>query len=349
MKKILFIVITILSGIFIFFVINNNPFAIRNSNTEFFVEEKNQGIITIINIDKDRAWPIKGTEFIITEVESEEIVEILVTDKNGVASSKSLDYGRIYKIDQFQITNAYAPIHETIAIEINQDNHEIVIENELYDYVKDVYRTENQRAIITKLYMPVEVLMQKPELPNGCEIVSLTAILNAYGYEVSKTKMSDEYLPKIPFFRKNDRLYGANPYKAFAGNPRDENGFFVYAPPIVEAANKYFNEVGSDKRAIDMSGSTREEIIEQLNMGTPIVIWATLDLSPPKISYHWYFEETDEKFMAPVNLHAYVLKGYDDNNVYVMDPLKGQLIHNIDTFFESYFALGSHAMVVVEG
>ncbi|MEN2465771.1 C39 family peptidase [Ornithinibacillus sp. JPR2-1] len=33
-------------------------------------------------------------------------------------------------------------------------------------------------------------MMQKPELPNGCEITSLTSVLNYYDYQVSKTNMA---------------------------------------------------------------------------------------------------------------------------------------------------------------
>nr|WP_302053249.1 C39 family peptidase [Bacillus sp. FJAT-29790] len=202
---------------------------------------------------------------------------------------------------------------------------------------------------ITEVFIPVKTVMQLPELPHGCEITSLTSVLNTYGYEVSKTQMADVYLPKQPFIHKNHKRYGANPYKAYAGNPRSETGgFFSYAPPILEAANRYFAAVGESAQTIDMSGSTRAEILGQLDQGIPVVIWVTLDLEKPMLTYSWYFQETGEKFAAPVNLHAVVLNGYDENNVHVMNPLKGQMTYKKDAFFESYHALGSHAMVVIK-
>ena len=161
--------------------------------------------------------------------------------------------------------------------------------------------------------------------------------------------MADHYLPKELWDRKNGNLYGADPYKAYAGNPREQpGGFFSYAPPIVEAANLYLADVGGGNSTADLSGSSREELIEQLNSGIPIVTWVTLDLSPPKVTYSWYIHGTEELFEAPVNLHSVVLNGYEiqNNIVHVMNPLIGQVTYNADTFFNSYVELGSHAMIV---
>ena len=96
------------------------------------------------------------------------------------------------------------------------------------------------------------------------------------------------------------------------------------------------------------SGGSREELLEHLYGGTPVVVWTTLDMSPPKVTYSWYFHDTGELFKAPVNLHVLVLNGYDagTNTVHVMNPLEGQVTYNADTFFKSYEEMGSHALVV---
>lgn len=219
----------------------------------------------------------------------------------------------------------------------------------LYQHRTDIFSSIEIEEEITSINLTIQTVMQEPELPNGCEITSLTAVLNYYGYQVSKTTMADNYLPQSHFYRKNNRLYGADPYQSFAGNPRDKaSGFFVYAPPIVYAANKFVQKKNGSHKAIDISGSSQERIISQLAKGTPIVIWVTLDLSKPQLDYSWYLQETNEEFIAPVNLHAVVLTGFDEEYVYVMDPLKGHRQHEREVFFESYYDLGSHAVVVVE-
>ena len=306
-----------------------------------------QGIITIINLEDNTDIPIMNAEFKITSVETGEVVEVLSTNEEGKVISSPLDYNTEYLIEQVKIPMPYELNQGVISIQINEENHEILVKkNSFFTHVKETQRLEDGTIKITKVYMPVDDLMQNPELPNGCEITSLTALLNYYGYGVTKTEMADKYLTKEPFHRNGGKLYGANPYKAFAGNPREQSGFFVYAPPIVEAANLYINRVLGAHGAYDVSGSTKEEILQFLDRGNPVVTWVTLDLSKPKLNYSWYIRDSGEKFMAPINLHAVVLKGYDDKNVYYMDPLRGKVIRDTMEFFLSYYELGKHAVIV---
>jgi uncharacterized protein YvpB len=214
------------------------------------------------------------------------------------------------------------------------------------EYVKESQRIDQEKINSMEVYIPVDVVLQHPELPNGCEITSLTSILNYYGYPVTKTEMSDTYLPKQPFRRVGDKLYGANPFEAYAGEPRNVEGYFSYAPPIVEAANRYFHAIGEAAHSIDISGSSRQEIMGLLDKAIPVVIWVTSDLSQPRLTESWYFHDSKEHFLAPSNLHAVVLNGYSGNLVHVMDPLKGPMRHAANAFFHSYEALGSQAVIV---
>ncbi|MGM9949926.1 MAG: C39 family peptidase, partial [Lysinibacillus sp.] len=200
---------------------------------------------------------------------------------------------------------------------------------------------------VDRAYIPVENVMQKPELPNGCEIVSLTAVLNHYGYNVSKTTMADTHLPKQAFSWKNGKRYGPDPYKAYAGNPRSaSSGWYSFAPPIVKAAENYMATQQNKMKAKDISGSSEKEILAYLNKGVPVVVWVTLDLSKPVLNGHWYLSDTGKYYRAYTNLHAVVLKGYKDGIVSVMNPLKGQVTHKQNAFFKSYEELGKHALVL---
>ncbi|MGY4797161.1 S-layer homology domain-containing protein [Lysinibacillus fusiformis] len=201
---------------------------------------------------------------------------------------------------------------------------------------------------LNKMYITVPIIKQNPELPNGCEITSLTAVLNYYGFSTNKMEMANNYLPKESFTYQNNKRYGPNPYKAYAGDPRLGTGFFSYAPPIVASAEKFFIGRTTKYTATDVSGKEKEFFYEKINHNVPVVIWVTLDLSTPKVSSSWYFSDTKEYFKAPINLHAVVLVGYNElnNTVHVMNPLKGRVSHNADKFFKSYKELGSHAMIV---
>lgn len=310
-----------------------------------FINE--QGRITIKNIDIESQLPIKNSEFKITNMNTGELVDTIVTDKDGVGTSDLLDYNNKYEIKRAEPHPYYQSSADDIfTLEVNQENHEVIIENKMHEYIKHAKSSEDGDIVIEEVYIDVPTVMQNPELPNGCEITSLTAVLNYKGYNADKLEMADVYLPKEAFYRKDGKLYGANPYVAYAGNPREKSGFFSYAPPIIEAANRYLDTVEGKENPIDISGSTREQIIEYLNQGTPVVIWVTLDLSKPKLDYSWHLTDTGEEKDMPVNLHCVVLNGYVDDNVHVMNPLKGQVQYNADEFFQSYVELGSHALIL---
>lgn len=314
----------------------------------WFNQKGRTGKITITNIDANTRFPIKDTEYAIINAETDEIVDIVTTDGKGKVVTDPLKNGS-YKIIQNNISNPYMLDSNEITLNINSNNVEVKTENKMVEYVKNYVRIKDGNIKVTEVFIPIKKILQLPELPNGCEITSLTAVLNYFGYDVTKTAMADKYLPKEPFVKKGNKQYGANPYKAYAGEPRNQDGgFFSYAPPIIEAANKYFHDVGGDDHTLDISGSTREEIIRRIDKGTPVLVWITLDLGKPKINSSWYFHDTGEKFDSPSNLHAVVLNGYDEKNVHVMNPLVGQMKYNADAFFKSYKALGSHSLVVVK-
>lgn len=196
-------------------------------------------------------------------------------------------------------------------------------------------------------HIDVPTVMQYPELPNGCEITSLTAVLNYYGINVSKTTMADVYLPQVAFSFQNGKRNGPNPHTAFAGNPRDlRGGWYVYANPIVRAAKDVFVSFEIDLKAENVSGSTREEILSYIDQDIPVIVWVTIDLSPPIKRGGWYIEGTNEFHESFTNLHVVVLEGWEDGKLHIMNPLKGQEIISEDVFFDSYEALGSQAVII---
>ena len=173
-------------------------------------------------------------------------------------------------------------------------------------------------------------------------------MLNYYGYPIDKASLSDNYLPMLPFYRKEDKLYGADPDIAFSGNPRDPHGWFVYAPPTVKAGNDYLATISDKHEVIDITGATPSDIMQYVEAGIPVGIWATRDLSLANYGYGWYLEGSDTYFEAATNLHCMVIYGFKGDELYVMDPLEGLMLYEIETFFLSYESLGNRAMVVKE-
>ncbi|WP_342472492.1 C39 family peptidase [Metasolibacillus sp. FSL H7-0170] len=195
--------------------------------------------------------------------------------------------------------------------------------------------------------LAVPTVFQNPELPNGCEITSLTAMLNYFGVEKDKMTMKREYLPREITEIRDGIRYGPDPELAYAGNPASAtDGFYVFANPIAEAANIVLAEQSSNLRAANITNATKKEVLALIDQGYPVLTWVTIDWQPPRTNRFWIVEETGEKHPIYSNLHAVVLTGYDHNSVTIMNPLYGYETIDINVFFSSYEALGAHAVVI---
>lgn len=181
-----------------------------------------------------------------------------------------------------------------------------------------------------------EWLSQNPELPTGCEITSLTSVLNYYGINVKKETMADDYL------KKGDGSY----YKMFLGNPRDAGSFGCMAQPIVDAANLYFKKNNDSMKASNVSGVTFDKILEYVSQGVPMIVWNTMGMAPAYESQTLTLDGREYTWIAPE--HCVVVVGYDlDNNeVYVADPMAGMVTRNLKTFEERYDSLKRQAVYV---
>jgi uncharacterized protein YvpB len=182
--------------------------------------------------------------------------------------------------------------------------------------------------------------MQEPELPSGCEITSLTILLNYLGYRADKIVMAQDYLITSP-------LESKSLYEAFGGDPADPAAYGCYAPVIVNSANQYLKDNQSNKTAYDISGTEFEDLFTYIDSDIPVVVWTTEDLTAPQYTKEWY---TDDgvycTWISPQ--HCVLLYGYDKalDMVYISDPLKGNVTYSLETFALRYQQMSSQAVVI---
>lgn len=169
----------------------------------------------------------------------------------------------------------------------------------------------------------VPLILQNPELPTGCEITSMTMIMNFYGYEYTKEEMNNKFLNKSnDFFYKDGQLYGPNPNKFFLGDPSVTRGYGLqcFSDVWVDTLNKAFKENKSARYAYSLDGKALKELEVFLD-GGPILISAsiTMNLATPQNLFKDF--ETGEEVTTYRNFHCVVLTGYDEENYYINDPL----------------------------
>ena len=186
---------------------------------------------------------------------------------------------------------------------------------------------------------PFKAVLQKPELPTGCEVTSLTAVLNHIGINVDKCTLADDFLDK-------GQVGKTDPHRAFVGNPRKSNSFGCFSPVIVNCANKYLSSVNSPYRAYDISGKELSELISLTQKNTPVIIWATISMVKSYPANVWTIGTNKVSWIAEE--HCMVLHGYNSetDRVLVADPLKGNVEYPRELFETRYNELLQQAVVI---
>lgn len=195
----------------------------------------------------------------------------------------------------------------------------------------------------------VECILQNPELPTGCEATSGTMLLQAYGYKAEKMDVAGK-MEKGKIIDKNGRRYAGHPDDVFIGNPTSTHGFGAFPNVLAKAMQKVIDEQNGNHKAVPLYGKSQQEILEIVDKGTPLCIWSSQGNVEIQALTGWYLikdgKYLDEYFTWPSNEHALVLTGYDDKNVFVCDPLKGERSFPRDSFFRHYEQVGSYALIL---
>ena len=180
---------------------------------------------------------------------------------------------------------------------------------------------------------------QYPELPTGCEITALTSVLNYYGYNVKKETMADDYLKKG----------SGSFYEMFLGNPRKKEGSYgCMAQPIADAANLYFKKNSISRKAVNISGSEFDKVLDYVAEGYPVIVWNTINMKPAYESKKLVLGGKTYTWIAPE--HCVVVIGFDRdaNEVYVADPASGLVTRNLNIFKQRYNSLKKQAVYITK-
>ncbi|MCZ6943020.1 hypothetical protein EJ131_21335 [Bacillus mycoides] len=211
--------------------------------------------------------------------------------------------------------------------------NEVVVENENVPIGQE-------KEIARPLDVPL--ILQKPELMRGCEVTSLAMVLQFSGAQVDKMELASK-IKHVPFQRNG--LKG-NMHKGFIGNMAtcDKPGLGVYVEPILKLAKLYVPE----EKVKDLSHKEPQQIYEAIDQGFPVWVLtnARFKLLPDDQFYTWRTYEGEMK--VTYHQHSIVVTNYDDQYVYINDPLKTEkhIAINRDDFEQSWVQMGRQAMTI---
>ena len=195
-----------------------------------------------------------------------------------------------------------------------------------------------------KGYIDADDILQNPELPTGCEITSLTMLLNHIGFDAQKTDLADNYLPK-------GECGSADFNEVFVGNPRRFYSFGCFSRPIVKAAEKYLRKYDKNGEWLvrNITGCGLDSLFASVDRGDPPVVWASTNMAEIGEGRSWVSSETGKTLVWPLNEHCMLLTGYDieKNIVYFNDPMIGKTFYSLSEFGSVFETLGRHAVIIV--
>lgn len=165
-----------------------------------------------------------------------------------------------------------------------------------------------------RVCLAVENILQKPALPNGCEVVSLAIALAYAGYPVDPVELYEYYMPKSP--------YGTgDPWTAYIGDANGR-GLGCYAPCVAATGNGWLEKRGADRWAVDISGRDLSVYERLIDRGIPVILWGTIGMEPDD-RVCWETVVGGEPVVWHSYSHCLVLIGYTEASYIFCDPLEG--------------------------
>ncbi|GGE63321.1 C39 family peptidase [Priestia taiwanensis] len=185
----------------------------------------------------------------------------------------------------------------------------------------------------------VPLILQNPELPRGCEVTSLSMLLHHAGVPVSKMELAKN-IKKVPF-EKNGLRGDLN--EGFVGDMYSKKtpGLGVYAGPVYELGLEYLPD-----QLINLTGKETKDLYRMLDKGYPVWVITNATFAPLKDNQFETWNTKSGKMRVTYHEHSVVMTGYDDEYVYINDPLDKEMDKKVPRkqFEEAWVQMGKQAI-----
>ncbi len=217
----------------------------------------------------------------------------------------------------------------------------------------DPHSVNKASAFPTHYLIHVPPLDQYPQLPNGCEVTSLTMLMTAVGHPMNKMTLAQE-MPKDPTrlvltstTNANGQVvhhvkYWGNPNVGFVGSVyQSGEGYGIYHGPMFHFLNQLL-----PGRAEDLTGDSFSTLLHHVAQGIPVEAWTTTTFQPTNDWVTW--QSPEGPVTATPLEHAVLIVGYGPGTLYVNNPLNGEAAEKVPEgpFIQSWRQLGKQAITV---
>lgn len=220
----------------------------------------------------------------------------------------------------------------------------VAILTENNDDYNESDNVDQKKEKLESAFIDAPVVLQLPELYNGCEIATLTMMFNFYGIDKSKMDLLPELKQDptpIEYNKDGSIRYWGNPNLGFVGDiTGKKKGYGIYHTALFELLIKYI------PTGIDFTGKDFDELEQQVSDGFPVLVWTTVSYTKPSEKQWMVWDSPLGPIRTTFQEHTVLLVGYDNDHVFINDPRKNQKGIKVDKkqFIESWEALGKQAL-----
>jgi uncharacterized protein YvpB len=268
----------------------------------------------------------------VEQTEPTESTEQPASTEQTVQTDQSASTVQTVQTDQSASTVQTERTDQSASTEqtVQTDQSASTVQTELTDQSASPVQTDptpataassNSEARPASVNLSVQIMKQLPELYNGCEVTSLSMLLNYAGHPVGKLELARN-IRKDPTPEQVDAsgktIRWGNPNTGFVGDVTgDRRGYSVYHGPISDLLDQYLPD-----RAVDLTGESFETLLNTVANGKPVVVWVTEDFAPTEDWVSW--DSPSGNVRATFSEHCVLLTGYDEQKITLNDPLDGQ-------------------------
>ena len=185
-------------------------------------------------------------------------------------------------------------------------------------------------------------ISQLPELQRGCEVTSLTMLLQSQGIAADKMILAKQ-IHKLPF--RDANYVRSNPYDGFVGDiyTFSKSGYGVYHGPVAKLAEEYL-----PGKINDVTGQTIESVYSLIDSGSPVWVITNSTFAPLPESEFTVWDTNIGKVKITYSEHSVLIVGYDGQSVYFNDPLADSGYKAVPriAFEQAWVQMGSQAIGV---
>lgn len=202
---------------------------------------------------------------------------------------------------------------------------------------------------VSYIIKEVPALSQFPQYYNGCELISLTMLLNFKGWDYSAAEL-ERWLPRDPAplvtASNGTILQWGDPSIGFVGDITGKQmGYSINHEPILDMLAGLLGEEAG--RVVNLTGTDEQRLTEAIAAGNPVMVWTTIQFRPTAQWLTWISAQGKE-IAATFQVHSALLVGYDETHFYVNNPYTGGAYEKVpkEPFLESWVQMGRQALTI---